>query len=51
MGIWHADLYHTLERTSLEEMRQILDDHGMKYLELGFLRDCLLTGTGRDSRT
>jgi sugar phosphate isomerase/epimerase len=44
MGIWHADLYHTLERTSLEEMRQILDDHGMKYVELEFLRDWFVDG-------
>src|SRR5438067_3882380 len=24
-GIWHADLYHTLESRSLEEMKQILE--------------------------
>jgi sugar phosphate isomerase/epimerase len=39
MGIWHADLDHILERRSLKEMKQILDDNGMKYLELEFLRD------------
>jgi sugar phosphate isomerase/epimerase len=44
MGIWHADLQHTLERRSLEEMRQILDDYGMKYLELEFLRDWFVDG-------
>lgn len=44
VGIWHADLYHTLERRSLREMKQILDDHGMKYLELEFLRDWFVDG-------
>jgi sugar phosphate isomerase/epimerase len=47
MGIWHADLHHTLERRSLKEMRQILDDHGVKYLELEFLRDWFLEGDGK----
>ena len=43
-GIWHADLYHTLERRSLREMKQILDDNGMKHLELEFLRDWFRDG-------
>jgi len=44
IGIWHEDLYHTLERRSLTEMRRILDDHGIKYLELEFLRDWFVDG-------
>jgi sugar phosphate isomerase/epimerase len=44
MGIWHADLDHILERRSLKEMKQILDDNGMKYLELEFLRDWFVVG-------
>jgi sugar phosphate isomerase/epimerase len=44
MGIWHADLDHTLERRSLKEMKQILDDNGVKYLELEFLRDWFVDG-------
>ena len=44
IGIWHADLYHTLKKRSLKEMKQILDDNGMKYLELEFLRDWFLDG-------
>ena len=44
MGIWHADLDHILERRSLKEMKQILDDNGMKYLELEFLRDWFVDG-------
>src|SRR5258708_35031338 len=38
-GIWHADLEHTLLRTSLRDMRRILDDHGMKHIEIEFLSD------------
>lgn len=44
MGIWHADLEHILERRSLKEMKQILDDNGMEYLELEFLRDWFVDG-------
>jgi sugar phosphate isomerase/epimerase len=44
MGIWHADLAHILERRSLKEMKQILDDNNMKYLELEFLTDWFLDG-------
>ena len=43
-GIWHTDLEHTLERRSLGEMRQILDDNGMKYVELEFLYDWFMDG-------
>jgi sugar phosphate isomerase/epimerase len=38
-GIWHADLEHTLKSLSLRQMRRILDDNGMTYLELEFLTD------------
>ena len=44
VGIWHADLYHTLGRRSLKEMKQILDDNGMKHVELEFLRDWFVDG-------
>ena len=43
-GIWHADLAYTLQRTSLAEMKRILDDNGMKYIELEFIGDWFLTG-------
>lgn len=43
-GIWHADLDHVLQTRSLKEMKQILDDHGMKYVELEFLTDWFLDG-------
>lgn len=44
MGIWHADLDHILERRTLKEMKQILDDNGMKYMEVEFLTDWFLDG-------
>jgi sugar phosphate isomerase/epimerase len=44
MGIWHADLYKTLETRSLGEMRQILDDNGIDHVELEFLFDWYLDG-------
>jgi sugar phosphate isomerase/epimerase len=42
IGIWHADLEHVLERHSLREMKQMLDDHGLRHLELEFLMDWFL---------
>src|SRR5206468_4138454 len=44
VGIWDSDLDHILERRSLKEMKKILDDNGMKYVELEFLRDWFLDG-------
>src|SRR5215470_11148122 len=43
-GIWHADLEHVLRRHSLREMKQILDDNGIKHVELEFLTDWFLGG-------
>jgi sugar phosphate isomerase/epimerase len=45
-GIWHADLEHTLRSISLGDMRHILDDHGMKHVEIEFLSDWWL-GDGK----
>ncbi len=44
LGIWHADLEHVLRTRTLREMKQILDDNGIKYLELEFLTDWFLDG-------
>jgi sugar phosphate isomerase/epimerase len=44
VGIWHADLVHTLKRRSLTDIKSILDDNGMKHTELEFLGDWFLTG-------
>lgn len=48
IGIWHTDLEHTLQHHSLEEMKTILDDNGMKYVELEFLVDWFLTGARKE---
>jgi sugar phosphate isomerase/epimerase len=39
VGLWHADLRHVLETRSLPEMRTIMSDNGLEYLELEFLGD------------
>jgi sugar phosphate isomerase/epimerase len=44
IGIWHTDLEHILLHRTLEEMKMILNDNGMKYVELEFLTDWFLTG-------
>jgi sugar phosphate isomerase/epimerase len=43
-GIWHADLEHCLRTLSLKEMKQILDDNGIRHVELEFLGDWFLDG-------
>jgi sugar phosphate isomerase/epimerase len=50
IGIWHTDLEHCTVHRSLAEMKAILDDHGMKYVELEFLTDWFLEG-GRKSES
>ena len=42
IGLWHADLEHVLEDRSLAEMKRILDDSGLTYIELEFLMDWFL---------
>ncbi|MDP9052181.1 MAG: sugar phosphate isomerase/epimerase [Acidobacteriota bacterium] len=49
MGLWHADLEYTLRSHSLEEMKQILDDHGIIHIELEFLQDWFVDGEARRS--
>jgi sugar phosphate isomerase/epimerase len=44
VGIWHADLLYTLKRRPLSEIKRILDDNGMKHIELEFIGDWFLTG-------
>ena len=43
-GIWHADLAHTLRKYSLKDMKKILDDNGIKHVELEFLGGWFLEG-------
>src|SRR3954451_22492091 len=37
IGIWHADLVHIRETRSLEDVKKLLDDNGLRYLELEFI--------------
>jgi sugar phosphate isomerase/epimerase len=53
IGIWHTDLEHILYHITLKEMKRILDDNGIKYVELEFLTDWFLNGARKaesDSR-
>jgi sugar phosphate isomerase/epimerase len=42
LGIWHADLEHLLETSTLRELKEIFDDAGLRHLELEFLMDWFL---------
>jgi sugar phosphate isomerase/epimerase len=42
VGLWHADLEHVLKRYTLPQMKRILDDNGIKYVEIEFLADFFL---------
>lgn len=44
IGLWHADVEHILQRRTLKEMKQILDDNGIRHVELEFLTDWFLEG-------
>jgi len=44
MGIWHADLEHTLRKRSLRDMKKIFDDNGVRHIELEFLGGFFLDG-------
>lgn len=53
IGIWHTDLEHILQHRTLQEMRRILDDNGIKHIELEFITDWFLDGARKaesDSR-
>ncbi|MGH2856332.1 MAG: sugar phosphate isomerase/epimerase family protein [Solirubrobacteraceae bacterium] len=39
IGLWHADVRHQLQSTTLQEMRQVFDSSGLKRLEVEFLAD------------
>jgi len=44
MELLAADIEYTMQRRSLKEMKQILDDYGMKHVEVQFLSDWFLDG-------
>ena len=53
IGIWHTDLEHILQHRTLKEMNKILDDNGIKHIELEFINDWFLEGARKaesDSR-
>ena len=53
IGIWHTDLEHIQQFLTLREIKRILDDNGIRYLELEFLTDWFLDGARKaesDSR-
>lgn len=47
MGIWHADLAHTLKKYDLREMKRIFDDNGIAHVELEFLTGWFTDGEER----
>jgi sugar phosphate isomerase/epimerase len=49
LGLWHADIEHQLESSSLADMRKALDDNGLRCYELEFLWDWFLD-EGEDAR-
>jgi len=49
LGLWHADVEHQLETTTLAEMAKVFRDHGLKYLEVEFLAD-FFTAPGTPQR-
>jgi sugar phosphate isomerase/epimerase len=42
IGIWHADLVHVLETRSLADVAALLDEYGLRHLELEFLWEWFL---------
>jgi sugar phosphate isomerase/epimerase len=49
IGIWHSDLEHISQFRTLKEMKMILDDNEIKYLEVEFLTDWFLEGAKKQS--
>jgi len=43
-GIWHADLERVQKKYSLREMKRMLNDNGIRHVELEFLTDWFLEG-------
>lgn len=48
IGLWHTDLEHCMLHRPLKEMKAILDDNGIRRLELEFLTDWFVTGARKD---
>jgi sugar phosphate isomerase/epimerase len=39
LGLWHADIEHQLESSTLADMKSVFDDAGLRYLQVEFLDD------------
>jgi sugar phosphate isomerase/epimerase len=39
LGLWHADVAHQLQTTTLAEMKRVFDDAGLRHFEVEFLAD------------
>ena len=50
IGLWHVDIEHQLESTTLAEIRRHLDDNGLRLMELEFLWDWMVD-EGEEART
>jgi sugar phosphate isomerase/epimerase len=42
LGIWHVDLQHQLESSTLDDIKSAFEDNGLKHLELEFLWEWFL---------
>jgi sugar phosphate isomerase/epimerase len=42
IGLWHADIEHVLRSYTFPQMKRILDDNGLKHVEVEFLADWFL---------
>jgi sugar phosphate isomerase/epimerase len=49
LGLWHTDVEHQLESTTLQDMAKVFRDHGLTYLEVEFLAD-FFAPRGSDAR-
>ena len=49
LGLWHTDVSHQLETTTLQEMAKVFRDAGLRYLEVEFLAD-FFAPQGSDAR-
>jgi sugar phosphate isomerase/epimerase len=51
LGLWHSDIEHQLQSRSLRDIRQLLDDNGLRLYELEFLMDWFLDEDDDDRKT
>jgi sugar phosphate isomerase/epimerase len=49
MGFWHADILQIRRSYTFQEMRRILNDHGIVHIEVEWLLDWFCTGARRDA--